>query len=246
MNILFPIAGQGSRFIEAGIDQPKPLVKVAGKSLLEHAIRTLNLEGQYIFVAMRYENEKYNQEIQETILNLKPDSIILTISKPTEGSAQTCLLAEDCINNDTPLLITNCDQYLNWRSEDFIVHIQKENPDGCVSLYDHEDVVVGQPSKYAFVDLDSNGYAKKFEEKFAISKFSLNGIHYWRYGKDFVSSVKQMINDNVRVNGEFYFSPSYNYLIDQGKRITTYHMSKDEYYSLGSPQEINKNKNNIK
>ena len=50
-----------------------------------------------------------------------------------------------------------------------------------------------------------------------------------------------MIADDIRVNGEFYFSPAFNYLIKDGKKITTFKMQQHEYYSLGSPEEITKN-----
>jgi len=110
-----------------------------------------------------------------------------------------------------------------------------------VSLYDHEDIEIGKASKYAFVALNNRGFATQFAEKFAISEHALNGIHYWKHGKDFVSSVKRMMADDVRVNGEFYFSPAFNYLIEDGKKITTFKMQQHEYYSLGSPEEIAKN-----
>lgn len=246
MNILFPIAGRGSRFSSAGLSKPKPLIKVKDKTLLEHAISTLKLEGFYIFVTLKYDDNSFNEEITSIIKKLQPLSKILTIPHPTQGSAETCLAAKQYINNETSLLITNVDQCLDWDPTLFLNHLKKTNPDGCVSLYDHEDVEVGKPSKYAFVELDQDGYAKQFQEKFAISKHSLNGLHYWKYGKDFVSSVTHMIEDNIRVNNEFYFSPSYNYMIKDGKHINTFYMNKDQYFSLGSPEEILKNINKIK
>lgn len=246
MNILYPIAGFGTRFKNNGYDIPKPLVEVNGKTLLEYSIKTLDIEGNYIFVSLLYENGIYNEQI-ETIINkccINPK--IIWLKEPTKGAAETCLKAEALINTQEPIIVTNVDQYLNWCSEDFIQHITKTDVDGCVSLYDHDDIVVGQPSKYAFVSLDANQYALEFREKFAISNNALNGIHYWKCGFDFVYSLKQMINDDIRVNNEYYISPSYNYLIKNNKRINTYKMSQSQYRSLGSPEEINKNQKYIK
>jgi len=241
MNILFPIAGIGSRFETQGYKVPKPLVRVKGKSLIKHSVRTLNLNGNYIFVCRKYEDGDYNKQIKELINMTYPIAKLILLDKPTQGAAETCLAAEKYINNDDPLIITNGDQYLNWDSNTFLDHIYNTDPDGCVSLYDHEDIEVDKVSKYAFVALDNKGFATKFAEKFAISKHALNGIHYWKHGKDFVSSVKRMMADDVRVNGEFYFSPAFNYLIEDGKKITTFKMQQHEYYSLGSPEEIAKN-----
>lgn len=246
MNILFPIAGAGLRFQSHGYNIPKPLVLVNGKTLLEHSITTLGLPGRYIFVCTEYEDLELNQQIEDIVISCHPEAVIITLDGPTKGSAETCLKAEDIIDVDEPLIVTNGDQWLNWKPQEFLDFLKLTDPDGCVSLYPHEDIEVGKPSKYAFVSLDDDGYARDFCEKFAISNNALNGVHYWKSGKDFVYSVKEMIKKDIRVNNEYYFSPSYNILIKDGKRINTYPMSKEEYRSLGSPQEITKNNKYIK
>lgn len=238
MNILFPIAGRGQRFKDYQQNTPKPLVKFEGKTLLEHSISTLNLDGQYIFVTRRYETSFLNNTIEEIIYSLVPNSKIIVIDSVTEGMASTCLCAEKFINTDDELIVTNVDQYLCWDSTDFLKFVRKESVDACVSTYDHADIQLNKPSKYAFVKLNEHGYAEKFREKFAISEHAMNGIYYWKHGSDFVRSAKQMISDDVRINGEYYLSPSYNYLIQEGKCIRTYKMNETEFYSLGSPEEI--------
>ena len=55
MNILIPMAGAGSRFLNEGFEEPKPLIKVNGKTLIEHSVESLNLEGNYIFITRKYE-----------------------------------------------------------------------------------------------------------------------------------------------------------------------------------------------
>ncbi len=246
MNILFPIAGAGSRFQSHGFNIPKPLVSVNGKTLLEHSITTLNLPGKYVFVRINYDDVEFNQQIDAIIRKSCPDAEIIALDYPTKGAAETCLKAESIINVDEPLVVTNGDQWLDWQPQHFLDFVNSTGVDGCVSLYDHGDVEVGKPSKYAFVSLDEDGYATNFCEKFAISNNALNGIHYWKSGKDFVYSIKEMIADNIKVNNEFYVSPSYNYLIKDGKRINTYTMKPAEYRSLGSPAEIKKNNQYIK
>lgn len=245
MNVLFPIAGLGKRFTEFGYSVPKPLVKVKNKTLLEYSLGTLGLDGNYIVVVLKYENESFNREIRDVIESVKPNSKIITIDSPTQGSSETCLYAKKFIDNEEELIVTNGDQYLNWDPQKFKAHIAETKPDGCVSTYDHKDFEIGKPSKYAFVSLDSNGYATKFQEKFAISQHAMNGIHYWKNGRDFVRTVQMVIDHDIRVNGEHYLSSSYNFLINEGKKINTFKMQNQEYCSLGSPEEINANLNRI-
>ena len=38
MNIVIPMAGSGQRFVDAGYTDPKPLIKVGGKMIVEYVI----------------------------------------------------------------------------------------------------------------------------------------------------------------------------------------------------------------
>ena len=49
-----------------------------------------------------------------------PNCIILSSECLTRGAVETCLIAKDYINNDTPLIITNSDQILEWNKEKYI------------------------------------------------------------------------------------------------------------------------------
>jgi NDP-sugar pyrophosphorylase family protein len=244
MNILFPVGGRGERF-QNKFKTPKPLVEVNGKTLLQWSIETLGLSGQYIFVVLEYQEQNFNRQIENVIKSTKPESIILKIKEPTLGSAFTCLVSENYINNDDELVVTNCDQYLNWDFHNFVSFLEKEKPDAAVSIYDHGDIVIGEKSPYCFVKTDSNGNIIEFREKFAISDLSMNGIHYWKRGTDFVRSCKQMITNSITVNGEYYLSGSFNFLISEGSRILPFIMKKGEFYSLGTPEDIEKNIENI-
>ncbi len=54
MNILIPMAGAGSRFKKAGYKNPKPLIDVDGKAMIERVIENIGLEdANYIFIAQK-------------------------------------------------------------------------------------------------------------------------------------------------------------------------------------------------
>lgn len=244
MNILFPIAGNGTRVTNKdGI--PKVLFKVNNKSMLEYSIPTLNLDGNYIFVTRHHDKKEFDEEIEHIIRKFNPNSIILYQTHKPIGMADSCLVAERYINSDEPLVITNADQYLKWNVNTLHDIINEIDPDACVSLYEHGDITVGATSPYSHVKLDDRGFAIEFAEKRAISKHALNGIYYWKHGSDFVDSVKRMVTKNIRVNNEFYIAPSFNEMISDGKRIFTFKMSSGEFYSLGTLRDIDKNYNYI-
>lgn len=231
MNIIIPMAGLGDRFKQAGFNTIKPMISIMGKPMIQWTIESLGIDGNFIFI-LNNKNEYFN-ELRDLLIKISPKSIIIDIDYITEGPASSCLLAKDYINNDTPLLSLNCDQILTWDIDKFKDFLSSFKEDGFVVTYDNDT------PKNSYVKLDEMGYAKEFAEKKVISKYSLNGIHYWAKGKDFVFAAESMIKKNIRVNNEFYIAPSYNELINSDKKITTYHIDKKEHWSVGTPDDLN-------
>lgn len=229
MNIVIPMAGRGTR---VNLDRPKPLGKIFDKSLIEWAVSTLNLEGQYIFITRLYDHPGWNYELQELLMKIKPGCKIISVNYTTEGPASSALLAKELINNDQPLIITNCDQILEWNAEAFQQHVTSTNCDGCVVTYPTD-----KPSN-SYVAVDETGQIINIAEKKVISNNSLNGIHYWKQGKDFVWAAEKMIQDDIRTNGEFYISLTYYPLMLANKKLNIFQISPDEHWAVGIQSDI--------
>jgi len=228
-----PMAGRGTRTKEYG--EVKPLIRIKDKTMVEWAVESLNLDGQYIFIVRDYDNDDWNKELTDVLFSIKPTSVIHTIDYVTEGPACSALIAKSDINNDEPLLITNSDQILEWNSLDFLKSINREDIDGLVSTWDK----IAETE--SFIELDKNGFGKRLVEKEIISQHPLNGIHFWKKGKYFVESAEKMINVDARSgNGEFYISESYNFMIKDGYKIGIYPMTSKQHWPVGITSDINK------
>ena len=117
-NIVIPMAGRGQRWIDAGYTFPKPLVEINNIPMIQLVLENLNLDGKYIFICLKEHIEKFSLDI--ILKNLKPDSKIVIVDSITEGAASTVLLAKNFFDDENPLIIANCDQWLDWSSSDFI------------------------------------------------------------------------------------------------------------------------------
>lgn len=226
------MAGLGTRFSNEGFDLPKPLIEVDGKTLIEHSVSTLDLQGQYIFVTRKYENPVHNEMLSANLKKIAPGCIEITIEKPTRGSVETCLVAKDLIDNNQSLVITNCDQITDWESQDFLSFVSNENIDGVVVTY----TSTNPKNSFAVVN---NGRITNLVEKKAVSNVALIGLHYWKKGSDFVESASKLLEDFAKAGRpECYISESYNYLIKQGLFIRPYHIEENQYISLGTPYDL--------
>lgn len=258
MNILFPIAGLGTRFKSDGYLDPKPFIDFKGKSIIEWSLSSINLPGKYYIIVNGLE-KKYTDQLVEIADKYYLDLQIIDIGHSTRGQAETCLLAleTDKIDLNEQLVITNCDQYTPWNPNKFLKFLKENDCDGLVSTYSHADVVVGKEGRYSYIELDETGYGARFAEKIAISPWALNGIYYWKNANLFVESAKKLMHDDSDAGWtsgklscvkEKYVSLTYNYLIKDGYKIKNYHMENDDFVSLGSPNEIilNLRQSNVK
>ena len=227
INVVLPIAGLGQRFIDGGYETPKPLIKINGKYIIEKALESINHKDLNLFFIVRQEHvDEFNID---TILKEKfgDDIHITIIDYTTDGALCTCLLVEELINDDNPLVIFTPDCYFEPQFNPKKVH---EKYDGMVVVFESDN------SAHSYVVLNDDGYVIKAAEKEVISNNAVGGLYYYRKGSDFVKYANQLINDGERVNDEFYICPGFNYLIKDNGKIGIDKNTK--HLILGTPEDL--------
>jgi hypothetical protein len=147
----------------------------------------------------------------------------------TEGAACTTLLAKDFINNSKHLIIANCDQSVEWDSNDFMYSMIDSGVDGGILTFKADE------TKWSYAKTENN-YVTEVAEKRVISEDATVGIYYWKHGSDYVAAAEQMISKNIRVNNEFYVCPVFNEAILNKKKIKIFPAKK--MWGLGTPEDL--------
>lgn len=236
LNIVLPIAGRGSRFADEGYELPKPLIPIHGVPMIQ--IVTENLrpkrEHRFIYVCQKEHIEKYDLGNKLRSYTGEDNTIVIPIDYMTEGQVCSVLVAKDYINNDEALMSANADQWVDFDINDYLEDMDRRDLDGLIMTMKSED------PKWSFAKVGDNGYVVETAEKTPISHDATVGIFNFRHGKDLVRAAEQMIEEDVRVNNEFYTCPVYNYLIRDNKRIGVYSVGKeyDGMYGLGIPYDL--------
>lgn len=231
MNILIPMAGEGSRFAKEGYTFPKPLIDVSGKPMIQQVVENLKFDAKYIFLARKEHLEKY-KGLCSTLHRITNGNFeIVEVNSLTQGAACTALLAKQFINNEEDLLIANSDQIIEYSPLNFNYLKTFSSVDGIVFCFN------AVHPKWSFVELDSSGMVTKVAEKNPISNIATCGIYWYRRGSDFVSCAEEMIQKNIRVNNEFYIAPVYNELITKNKKLIPFYVN--EMYGIGTPEDLN-------
>lgn len=228
LNILIPMAGHGSRFKEKGYVFPKPLISIKNQPMIQTVVQNIAIEANFHFIILKEHNEKYN--IKNVLKLCTEKSNIIELDHVTEGAACTSLLAEKFIDNDSPLLIANSDQYIKWDSSETMYSITSSKVDGAILTFKSTH------PKWSYAKVDDNNRVLEVAEKNPISNNATVGIYYWRKGSDYVKYAKKMIKKDIRVNGEFYICPVYNEAIKDNKKIIIKEI--DEMWGLGTPEDL--------
>jgi len=234
LNIVIPMAGAGSRFALAGYTDPKPLIPINGMPMINLVIKNLTPKRHHRFIFICQNEHIKNYDLRTKLNEWAPGSIVVGLDGLTDGAARTVLTAKHLIDNSDELMIANSDQYVDIDINDYLEEIEKRKLDGAIMTMKAND------PKWSFVDLNNEKLVTRVVEKEVISDEATVGIYNFSRGSDFVSAAKNMIDQNLRSNNEFYVAPSYNLLISRGLRFGIYNIGEERsgMYGLGIPADL--------
>jgi NDP-sugar pyrophosphorylase family protein len=234
LNIVMPMAGRGKRFADAGYAVPKPLIPVHGRPMTEVVIANLRptQPHRFVFLILREHADAFG--FDRHLLSWAPGSEVRYVEQVTEGAACTVLLARDLIDTDDPLMIANCDQWVDVAIDDYLAAMDRDSADGLIMTMWADD------PKWSFVRFDAAGKVVEVVEKQVVSNEATVGVYNFRRGRDYVRAADAMIAANLRVNNEFYVAPTYNQLIAEGRKITVFNVGREDagMYGLGIPADL--------
>jgi dTDP-glucose pyrophosphorylase len=228
------MAGEGSRFREAGYETPKPFIRIGGRPMVSLVVENLSYTAaQFLLIARQEHAESDPKAVSE--LTAIPNLDFHFLDDLTEGTACTVLEACDNIILEHPLLIANSDQLVRHGVKDMLDDAFDRGLDGSIMVFPAD----GDP-KWSYARLDETRRVIEVAEKKAISNLATVGIYYFKTAGQFFESAKGMMSSNDRVNGEFYTCPVYNYLIGNGGVVGAFEIDPTWMSGLGTPEDVEK------
>ena len=239
INIVVPMAGEGSRFVKAGYKDPKPFIPVGGKPMIRWVLDNMLPKEP---IPVKFHLIMRAKHLNDYSLACLFDNMPLNVSFEiyptkdlTEGAACSVLLAKHMIDSENPLVIVNSDQFLEWNSDAFYKSLLNPTYNGCILTFLQPDT---SDTKWSYASVNNDGLVTEVAEKKWISPFATVGLYGWAKGSDFVRYANQMIEKNIRTNGEFYVCPVYNEAIAEGQKIRV-SLCKG-MWGLGIPEDLEK------
>lgn len=233
LNIVIPMSGTGTSFIQAGYTFPKPLIDINGEPMIQLVIENLTpkTDHKFILISKKEHYDKYSlHQIFNNAAGGKFVSIPLATS--TQGAACSVLNAVDYIDNDEELIVANADQIIDADINKFIEFAKKSNADGVIMTFNSHH------PKWSYARVGKKGRVLEVAEKKVISDQATVGIYYFKTGKTFVKAAFSMIEKNIRFNNDFYVCPVFNEMILDGKKVINWEIKQSEMHGLGTPEDL--------
>lgn len=226
MQIIIPMTGYGSRFVAAGYKDLKPFIKVYGKPMIQWIVEGIfPKEENFIFVC-RKEHLDTIPDMREELLRICPTARIYAVEPwIKKGPVYDVLRAGEWIDEKEPAIINYCDFYMQWDWERFKREVKERDCDGCIPCYTgfHPHLLHPQ-NVYASCLTDKEDNLLEIREKYSFEKDKTKakhspGTYYFKTGKLLKQYCQELVDDAHTLNGEFYASLPYNYMVRDGLKV---------------------------
>lgn len=243
--VLIPMAGAGQRFTEAGYRVHKPAImtvdRKCGKEKPMVVCATADLPdveesgGNVIYVDRTFHK---SDGVEDAIRAYYPEARFITIDHLTQGQACTCMLAEEYLNLEEPLFIAGCDNGMDIDKKRY--DALKKECDCIVFTYRHNESVLANPNAYGWMIADEQGNITGISIKKAISDTPMEdpavvATFWFRKAKIFTEATKRMIEQDDRVNREFYVDQTIKHVLELGYKAKIFDI--DRYVGWGTPAD---------
>ena len=238
MKIIIPMTGVGQRFLDAGYKTPKPLIEVDGKPMIEHVVNLFPGEKDIIFIC----NSKHLKEtnMRSVLQKIAPCGQIVEISPHKKGPVYAVYQIRNLIDDEEEVIVNYCDFGTYWDYKDFLKHTRERNADGAIPAYKGFHPHMLGKINYAFMR-DDKQWMLEIQEKRPftnnrMNEYASNGTYYFKKGAYVKKYFKQLMDEDLNLNGEYYVSMVYNLLVKDNLKVSIYEIQHMQQW--GTPGEL--------
>ena len=207
MKVIIPLAGKGTRLRPHTHVTPKPMLKVAGKPVMEYILEDLQRLGtvEQIVYITGHLKEKVEAYARKTF----DIPAVFIEQQVQDGTAGAVALAREYV--DQPVLIIFVDTIFDAD----LSRVKSVDADGIIWVKEVEDY-----QRFGVVVTDNDGNMTKIVEKpkTPISKRANIGLYYMRNWKLLFEGIDHTLKQ-PKNQGEYFLTDAFQYMIDKGAKI---------------------------
>ena len=209
MDVIFPVAGLGSRLRPLTWTKPKPLVNVAGKPILEHVIDRVMPANPDSFVFITgFLGNQIEDWAHETY-----DLPMAFVEQPQMlGQTDAIIRTRDLCKGAGLILFPDM-----VFEADFTTLADADADAVIFTKY------VDDPSAFGVVVTNDEGKITTFIEKpnTPVSNEAVVGIYYFRHMPDLYDAIDEQMERKMMLKNEYFIADAIQIMIDRGKKVIT-------------------------
>jgi len=228
MKVIIPMAGMGKRLRPFTLNKPKPLLKINGKTIVEHLLNNIQTISNEKIEEIGFVIGKFSSDIKEEIKNIAKRLNVkykLFLQNVPLGTAHAIYMAEEIL--DGKVIIAFADT--------IFIAKQKLDTNNEAIIFTKK---VDKPEQYGVVQLDKNNNIVNFVEKPKkfISNLAIIGIYYFRQAEVLRDKIKYLIDNNIMVKNEYQLTDALDLLLKQGLKFKAY--TTEHWLDCGNPKML--------
>ncbi|MFQ5704342.1 MAG: sugar phosphate nucleotidyltransferase [Gemmatimonadales bacterium] len=223
MKVILPVAGKGTRLLPVTKSVPKPLVRVAGRPVLDYVMEKLTgLEVEELIFITGHLKDQVEQYVTDTY----DFPARFVEQKVQDGTAGAVNLARPYI--DCPVMIIFVDTIFDAD----LSMVNRTNADGIIWAKEVEDY-----QRFGVVVTDYHGYMVRIVEKPSepISRLANIGLYYVQDWQCMFEGIAATLS-GTKTKGEWFLTDAFQYMIDSGRKLLTAHV--DGWYDCGKVETL--------
>jgi glucose-1-phosphate thymidylyltransferase len=223
VKVIIPLAGKGTRLLPLTRHVPKPLVRVAGRPVMDYVMDMLDgLDVEELILITGHLKEQVEQHVRTRYR--QPARFIE--QKVQDGTAGAVALAEPFV--DGPVLIIFVDTLFDAD----LSLVTRTEADGVIWAKHVEDY-----QRFGVVVTDAEGYMTRIVEKPSepVSKLANIGLYYVRDWRTLFEGIHRTL-DRPKQKGEWFLTDAFQYMIERGRRIKVAEVS--GWYDCGKVDTV--------
>lgn len=229
LTITVPMAGLGSRMRPHTWSKPKPLIALAGKTVLDYVLEQFDSalpgnEVEYVMIVGQNQREQVEPYLRAHHPHKK---VYFVLQEVMRGQSDALYLAREHLKG--PLLMAFSDTLIEADLSD----LAGQDVD-CLTWVKPVD----DPRRFGVAQVDGNGRVTRLVEK--PQDFSNNlvlvGFYYFRRGEDLISAIEEQLQRGVTLKNEYFLVDAVNIMLERGARMRTRQV--DVWLDAGIPDTV--------
>lgn len=207
LKIVIPMAGLGSRLRPLTWSRPKPLVSLAGATVLDHMLHMFDTvpdveNAEFVFIMSPGQEPLIRSHMQK----FHPKIKVHYVEQPEKkGQSDALWHARELLN--CPILMVFSDTLI----ENSFDLLKNDTPNSIAWVK-----AVPDPRRFGVAEVDSRGMVTRLIEKpnDMNNNLAVVGCYYFHDGAALINAIEDQIKRNISLKGEFFLADAINILLE--------------------------------